>query len=63
METEMEIAAGTMILEISPLPHPPRPPQKKNQKQPKKTKKITSGLLLPNKTIELSIDRCDFDLI
>jgi hypothetical protein len=60
METEMEIAAGTMILEISPLPRPPRPPPKK---KPKKTKKITSDLLLPNKTIELSIDRCDFDLI
>jgi hypothetical protein len=58
METEMEIAAGTMILEISPLPQPPTPPPKK-----KKTKKITSDLLLPNKTIELSIDRCDFDLI
>jgi len=54
METEMEITAAMMILEISP-----RPPKI----QPKKTKKITSDLLPPNKTIERSIDRCDFDLI
>jgi hypothetical protein len=59
METEMEITAA-MILEISPLPPPtpPRPPIK----QPKKTKKITSDVLPPNETIELCIDRCDFDL-
>jgi hypothetical protein len=41
METEMEIAAGTMILEISPLPRPPRPPPKKNQKKPKKSLPIS----------------------
>jgi hypothetical protein len=52
METEMEITAALMILEISPLP-----PLKKT------TKKITSDLLPPNKTIELSINRCNFDLI